>query len=37
MATTGFLAATRAIASCSDSPPATLPPGLSIDTISALT
>ncbi len=29
-ATTGFLAATVAMASCSASPPATLPPGLSI-------
>ena len=36
-ATTGFLAATAAIASCSASPPATLPPGLSIATITAFT
>src|ERR1700722_2334508 len=36
-ATTGFFCATRAMASCSASPPATLPPGLSIVTISALT
>ena len=36
-ATTGFFAATWAIASCRPSPPATLPPGLLIATISALT
>jgi hypothetical protein len=34
-ATTGLRAATRAIASCSTSPPAALPPGLSIRTITA--
>ncbi len=36
-ATTGFFCATWAMASCSPSPPATLPPGLLIVTISALT
>ena len=36
-ATTGLVSRSRSTAACSISPPPTLPPGLSIETISALT